>query len=96
MLPGKAASLIGATGMEFSSKSKLAIETSSNRHFLQSFYFLFISSKKGRVKQKTKESLLFVQVVVIIMNECPEGMQKKHAFYGAKRSYKEVNGKAKT
>ena len=51
---------------------------------------------KGRVKQKTKESLLFVQVVVIIMDECPEGMQKKHAFYWAKRSYKEVNGKAKT
>ena len=46
--------------------------------------------------QKTKESLLFVQVVVIIMDECPEGMQKKHAFYWAKRSYKEVNGKAKT
>ena len=24
------------------------------------------------------------------MDECPEGMQKKHAFYWAKRSYKET------
>lgn len=80
ILPGRAASFNGATGMEFSSKSKLAIQTSSNRHFLQTIYFLFISSWERARQAKTKESLLFVQVVVIIMDECPEGMQKKARF----------------
>lgn len=57
MLPGRAASFNGATGMEFSSKSKLAIQTSSNRHILQSFFFLFISSKQ-RARQAKNERIL--------------------------------------
>ena len=92
ILPGRAASFNGATGMEFSSKSKLAIQTSSNRHILQSFSSYLYHRNKGRVKQKTKESLLFVQVVVIIMNECPLAMQSSAAF----RTENEGKGKAIT
>ena len=79
---------VAALGELFTELNQIRI----NKPFTSYLYHL----GKGRVKQKTKESLLFVQVVVIIMDECPEGMQKKHAFYWAKRSYKEVNGKAKT
>ena len=57
ILPGRAASFNGATGMEFSSKSKLAIQTSSNRHFLQTIYFLFISSWE-RARQAKNERIL--------------------------------------
>ena len=72
------------------------LEENAMSAWMEAFSSNFNLRIKWRVTQKTKESLLFVQVVVIIMDECPEGMQKKHAFYWAKRSYKEVNGKAKT
>lgn len=54
ILPGRAASFNGATGMEFSSKSKLAIQTSSNRHFYKPFTSYLYHLGKGRVKQKRK------------------------------------------
>ena len=93
MLPGRAASFNGATGMEFSSKSKLAIQTSSNRHILQSFFLpIYIIETKGASSKKRKNPLLFVQVVVIIMNECPLAMQSSAAF----RTENEGKGKAIT
>ena len=55
-------------------------------------YSYLYHRNKGRVKQKTKESLLFVQVVVIIMNECPLAMQSSAAF----RTENEGKGKAIT